>query len=170
MKLITQQKKECSCHIRAVLLSAPPVLEQLLSLFEENPVLNLYENNTTEDGSDATEELSGDKVHPGFAHFATYNPKLEGANKLSTALTNRVLCISGDALDNDGAYDVKVDKRNGDNKVNKFDPKKTNVYKILLNQFVGVYGGHELVSYCLLCHVDAKTMLQREEIHTIKGF
>ena len=151
--------------------SAPPeVLERLLSLFEENPVLNLYENNTTEDGSDATEELSGDKIHPGFALFATYNPKLEGANKLSTALTNRVLCISVDVLDNDVVYDVKVDKRNGGNKVNKFDPKQTNIYKILLDQFIGVHGGHELVSYCLFCHADAKVMLQNEEIHTIKGF
>ncbi|CAF1634116.1 unnamed protein product [Rotaria magnacalcarata] len=151
--------------------SAPPeVLERLLSLFEENPVLNLYENNTTEDGSDATEELSGDKIHPDFALFSTYNPKLEGANKLSTALTNRVLCISVAALDNDVEYDMKMDKTNGGNKVNKFDPKKTNIYKILLDQFIGVHGGYELVSYCLLCHADAKVMLQNEEIHTIKGF
>ncbi|CAF4340554.1 unnamed protein product, partial [Rotaria sordida] len=123
------------------------VLERLLSLFEENPVLNLYENNTTEDGNNATEELSGDKIHPSFALFATYNPKLEGANKLSSALTNRVLSIYIDALDNDVKYDLKVNKRNDANKLDKFDPTKTNVYKILLDQFIGVHGGYELVSY-----------------------
>ncbi|CAF4810853.1 unnamed protein product, partial [Rotaria sp. Silwood1] len=150
--------------------SAPPeVLERLLSLFEENPVLNLYENNSTEDENNNTEELSGDKIHPGFALFATCNPKLEGANKLSSALTNRVLCISLEALDNDIISDVIIDKNNI-SKDKIFDPTKTNIFKILLDQFVGVHGGYELLSFCLLCHADAKMMLQNEQIHPIKGF
>ena len=69
------------------------VVERLLSLFEENPSLTVYEGESTKTFT------RDDGIDENFRLFLTSNPERIYTNKLSTPLLNRVIRIWIDPLD-----------------------------------------------------------------------
>ena len=141
--------------------SAPQeVVERLNSLIEEEPMLNLYE---ASEAANLTLENGG--IHEEFRLFATSNTQRINSNKISTAFLNRVIRIWLPSIDKDLNFSEMADQsikrdiynfihdHNNENQkqfLNTIEPyvKKSDLYKILENSFVGIYGG--LLSFILL--------------------
>ena len=157
--------------------SAPQeVIERLNSLIEETPMLNLYEGSES-----AILTLENKGINEEFRLFATSNMQRISSNKLSSAFLNRVIRIWLPSIDKDINFSENTDPEikcelytflnNKGNSLGKIEPviKNSDLYKILENNFVGIYGGELLCLTLVKFHALIKYLTENAEIMINEG-
>ena len=134
------------------------VVERLLSLFEENPSLTVYEGELTK------EFTRDDGIDENFRLFLTSNPERIYANKLSTPLLNRVIRIWIDPLD----FNIYS---NSDNTSSiKMCNDSHDLLKIVQHKMSHISGGADLAKLCVDFHAYMKHLVELNQISFIDGF
>ena len=125
-------------------------MERLNSLFEDDPSLHLYEHS---EGEVLTRARG--TIHPSFRLFATSNPGRVSANKMSSALLNRIVRICLLPLDTG---------------LTRANILEHDIYRIVAHNLQGVRGGYELASLCIGFHAEAVELFTAGELQLLSDY